>query len=114
MLASRVAQGPKWTLGFFSNTGVTCSVIAEVFQNRAEALLSPNGLAGQWVVEFFMVRASRESRAASGRLWYRMRSILVTSDGFTLYRVTRDGSGIHDEIVGQLSVSGDGGQVLGW
>lgn len=172
VLATRVAQGPKWTLGFFSNTGVTCSAIAEVFQNRAEALLAPNGLAGQWVAEFFMLRASREARAASGRLWYRMRSILVTSDGalplpdhfierqaglaalkvenifglemarkrlvrqvqsgidllsvasnirpdgecqwdFTLYRVRRDERGTHDEVVGQLSVSGDGGQLLG-
>lgn len=80
--ALEAARGMHWHLAFFSTTGVTCSVIGDEFENVEEALMRPNGMAGQWVVEFFRephVQPQLERR----RRWYRIRSVVVTALGTT-------------------------------
>jgi hypothetical protein len=80
VLARRAAQPPKWHLGYFSSLGVTRTVMSDLFQQRSEALMLPNGIAGQWVAEFFMPIAQASSAARLDGL-HRLRSVIVTSDG---------------------------------
>ena len=52
-LAIPEANRDDWKLAYLSNTGVTQSIGAEGIDSIEQALMNADGVAGQWIVEFY-------------------------------------------------------------
>jgi len=81
--ALRAAHSNAWYLGFVSNTGVTCTILSETLAHGHDALMKPDGEAGQWVIEFFKHPPAPGWPEGNRRWWYRFRTVVVTSTGAT-------------------------------
>jgi len=69
----------EWGIAFISNTGVTQSFTAEGINNPTDALLSPDGKAGQWVVELYQDKPEPFSDGAREGISYPFQPVVVTS-----------------------------------
>ncbi len=74
----------EWEIAFISNTGVTQSYTAEGISNPMEALLSPDGKAGQWVVELYKDEPETFSDGEREGIGYPFQPVLVTSQKASL------------------------------
>ena len=81
-VAMGAARGSGWELGFFSNTGVITPVLIEGFDDPAALLMRPDGLAGQWVVDFFQDGARTGWTRGAKLLW--LRTAVITADGMRI------------------------------
>lgn len=69
----------EWEVAFISNTGATQSYTAKGIRGPMEALLSPDGKAGQWVVELYKDEPEAISEGEREGIGYPFQSVLVTS-----------------------------------
>ncbi len=74
----------EWEVAFISNTGVTQSYTAEGIRSPMEALLSPDGKAGQWVVELYKDEPEPFSDGEREGIGYPFQTVLVTSQSVSL------------------------------
>ena len=80
--AINTINNSEWQIAFLSNTGVTSSVTSQQFShNEINALMLPNGQAGQWVVEFFKDSPVGIERNGQVGKSYPFRRVLVTING---------------------------------
>ncbi len=82
--AVKTINDSEWQIAFLSNTGVPSSVTSHHFLNKPkDVMMLSNGLAGQWVVEFFkdkpliIFHEGREGKS------YPFRRFIVTIHGAT-------------------------------
>ncbi len=76
LLAADAAR--RWQLAFLSNTGIVESVVSRHFVSPEEGLMTPDGRAGQWVVEVYSGEPHVMSRDGRTGYAYDFQQILVT------------------------------------
>src|SRR5262249_3209209 len=81
---ARKLSDPEWQIAFISNTGVTKIILAEKFKTGKEALMLPDGSAGQWVIEFYKDTPKAVSEKGKKGNVYPFRRIIVLAQGVQL------------------------------
>lgn len=74
--AKKTMGNQGWEVAFISNTGVTQSVTSEKIRKPADGLMSPDGKAGQWIVEMYQNKPITNAKG----FVYPLRIFIVTAN----------------------------------
>lgn len=77
--ARKRVPGSDWQLAFLSNTGVPSSVTSQQMAGPEQGLMTRDGKAGQWVVEFFKDTPKAVSEGGRTGKSYPFKRVLVTA-----------------------------------